>query len=161
MAIKCKLSLFVFTCLLSLALGCAEIKEFYHGNTVSSVPVIVLQEGTPNAGRWETFDLIIDYEYILKSNRITISGEASLTQHYQMLYTSIPRMVTYIFFLDEDSRVLETASFINLWTDSTRDIQVFSKNYIVPDRTKKISIGYSGEAQGKDMKSSFYELPLR
>jgi hypothetical protein len=151
MAIKCKLSLFGFTCLLFLALGCAEIKEFYHGNTVSSVPVIVLQEGTPNAGRWETFDLIIDYEYIL----------ASLTQHYQMLYTSIPRMVTYIFFLDEDSRVLETASFINLWTDSTRDIQVFSKNYIVPDRTKKISIGYSGEAQGKDMKSSFYELPLR
>jgi hypothetical protein len=65
MAIKCKLSLFGFTCLLFLALGCAEIKEFYHGNTVSSVPVIVLQEGTPNAGRWETFDLIIDYEYIL------------------------------------------------------------------------------------------------
>jgi hypothetical protein len=94
MAVKCKLSLFGFTCLLSLALGCAEIKDFYHGNTVSSVPVIVLQEGTPNAGRWETFDLIIDYEYILKSNRITISGEASLTQHYQMLYTSIPGMVT-------------------------------------------------------------------
>ena len=61
MTIKCILALFGYTCLLSLALGCAEIKEFYHGNTISSVPVMVLQEGTPNAGRWETFDLIIEY----------------------------------------------------------------------------------------------------
>ena len=160
MAVKCKLSLFGFTCLLSLALGCAEIKDFYHGNTVSSVPVIVLQEGTPNAGRWETFDLIIDYEYIQKSDSITISGGASLNQHYQMLYTSIIRMDTYIFFLDEDSRVLETASLINVWTNSTRDIQIFSKLYKVPIGTKRISFGYSGVAQESDSSEFFYELPL-
>ena len=74
MSIKCKFICFSFMCLLSFALGCAEIKMFYHGNTVSSVPVVVLQEGTPTAGRWETFDLIIEYEYIQKSDSITISG---------------------------------------------------------------------------------------
>ena len=160
MSIKCKFIFFSFTCLLSLALGCAEIKMFYHGNTVSSVPVVVLQEGTPTAGRWETFDLIIEYEYIQKSDSITISGEASLTQHYQMLYTSIIRMDTYIFFLDEDSRVLETASLINVWTNSTRDIQIFSKFYKVPIGTKRVSFGYSGVAQEADSSEFFYELPL-
>jgi hypothetical protein len=35
----------------------------YHGAPVTSVPVINLQEGPLVAGRWETFDLVIDYKY--------------------------------------------------------------------------------------------------
>ena len=160
MSIKCKIIFFSFTCLLSLVLGCAEIKMFYHGNTVSSVPVVGLKKYRGKSDLYMDFDLIIEYEYIQKSDSITISGEASLTQHYQMLYTSIIRMDTYIFFLDEDSRVLETAPLINVWTNSTRDIQTFSKFHKVPIGTKRVSFGYSGVAQETDSSEFFYELPL-
>lgn len=160
MSIKAKLIFMFFTCLLPFASGCVEVATWYHGKTVSSVPVVALQEGNPIVGGWETFDLIIDYTYMQNGDRLELSGQATLSQHYQMLYTNIPKMVTYLFFLDKDSRVLETAYFVNVWTSDTRDIQDFSKSYTVPTGTTGISFGYSGEAQGKDSKSSFYELPL-
>jgi hypothetical protein len=160
MSIKAKFACLFLTCLLSLALGCVEIATLYHGKTVSSVPVVALQEGSPVAGRWETFDLIIDYKYMQNGARLELSGQAALSQHYQRMYTNISRMYTYLFFLDKDSLVLETASFINVWTSYTRDIQNFSKSYKIPTRTTGISFGYSGQTQGMDSKTSFYELPL-
>ena len=161
MSIKVKQTCLGLTCLLILASGCAEVPMFYHGNKVSSVPVVALQEGSHTSATWETFDLIIDYKYIQDGNSLEISGQAALSQHYQMMYTNIPRMDTYIFFLDKDSRVLKTAIFVNVWTNNTKDIQDFSKSYNVPTGTTGISFGYSGEVQGIDGKGSFWELPLK
>lgn len=161
MSIKVKQICLGLTCLLILASGCAEVPMFYHGNKVSSVPVVALQEGSHTSATWETFDLIIDYKYIQDGNSLEISGQAALSQHYQMMYTNIPRMDTYIFFLDKDFRVLKTAIFVNVWTNNTKDIQDFSKSYNVPTGTTGISFGYSGQVQGIDGKGSFWELPLK
>ena len=155
-----KLILYGFTCLLFLAAGCTETKMLYHGNTVSSVPVVALQENTAIADRWETFDLIIDYEYIKNDDNLTISGKAYLSLHYQQMYTNIPRMDTYIFFLDENSQVLETATLVNLWSNNTQESQDFSGSYKIPGATKKLSFGYSGDVLEVDDESSLYELPL-
>ena len=160
MFIKVKLTCLSLTCLLSLASGCVEIPMMYHGNTVSSVPVVFLQEGSSNSGTWKTFDLTIDYKYIKKGDSFEISGQAALSQHYQMLYSSVSRMNAYIFFLDKDSRVLETAYFVNVWTSGTEDVQDFSKSYKVPTGTTGISFGYSGEVSADESHGSFYELPL-
>jgi hypothetical protein len=132
----------------------------FHGNTVSSVPVVALLEGSPPAGSWETFDLIIDYKYIKQGDRFEISGQTALSQHYQMTYDGIRRMFVYIFFLDKDSRVLETAFLVNAWFGSTRDIQDFSKSYKVPSGTTGVSFGYSGEVSAEMGNKTFYELPL-
>jgi len=160
MSIKIKFACLLLTCLLPLASGCVDISMMYHGKTVSSVPIVALQEGSPITGRWETFDLIIDYTYMQNGDSLEISGQAALSQHYEMMYTNVSRMYTYFFFLDKDSRVLETASFINVWTSDTRDIQNFSKSYKVPTGATGISFGYSGQAQEMDSHTSFYELPL-
>jgi hypothetical protein len=160
MSIKAKLACLFLMCLLPLASGCVEIAMLYHGKTVSSVPIVALQEGSPITGRWETFDLIIDYTYMQNDDSLELSGQAALSQHYQRMYANISRMYTYLFFLDKDSRVLETASFINVWSSDTRDIQNFSISHKVPIGTTGISFGYSGQAQDMDSQASFYELPL-
>jgi len=161
MPVKVKFACLALTCLLSLASGCIEVPMLFHGNTVSSVPVVALQEGSPAAGRWETFDLIIDYKYIKQGDSFEISGQAALSQHYQMTYDGISRMYSYIFFLDKDSRVLETAYLVNAWTGNTQGIQAFSKSYKVPIGTTGFSFGYSGEVSEDLGNKTFYELPLK
>ena len=160
MSIKVKFACLGLSCLLFVASGCIEIPMLFHGNTVSSVPVVDLLEG-PAAGRWETFDLIIDYKYIKQGDRFEISGQAALSQHYQMTYDGISRMYVYIFFLDKDSRVLETAYLVNAWAGNTQDIQNFSKSYKVPNGTTGVSFGYSGEASGDLGNTTFYAMPLK
>jgi hypothetical protein len=133
----------------------------YHGKTVSSAPVVALQEGRSTTGEWKTSDVKIDYEFIQKGDDLEISGQATLSQSNQMLYSIISRMDAYIFFLDKNSRVIETAYFVDEWATSTQDIQNFSKSYRVPTGTTGFSFGYSGELKGLGSTETIYELPLK
>lgn len=160
MSAKTKFVSLCMVCLLPLAAACVDTAMMYHGAPVTSVPVIALQEGPPVAGRWETFDMVVDYKYQRKGDNLELSGQAALSQHYQMNYAGVSRMQTYLFFLDRDARVLETAFFVRPWSSGVEDIQKFSKSYRVPAGTTGISFGYSGAVNGMDSDTSFYELPL-
>ena len=160
MSAKAKLASLFLACLLVFSAGCVETAMLYHGAHVTSVPVVVLQEGPPVAGRWETFDMVIDYKYQRHGDRLELSGQAALSQHYQMNYAGVSRMQTYLFFLDQDARVLETAFFVTPWSNGVEDIQEFSKSYTMPAGTTALSIGYSGAVNDTDSTASFYKLPL-
>ncbi|MBW2474858.1 MAG: hypothetical protein JRE56_09725 [Deltaproteobacteria bacterium] len=160
MPVKAKLASLFLICLLVFAAGCVETAMLYHGAHVTSVPVVALQEGPSVAGRWETFDMTIDYKYQRNGDNLELSGQAALSQHYQMNYASVLRMQTYLFFLDQDARVLETAFFVTPWSSGVEDIQEFSKSYPMPFGTTALSFGYSGSVNGMDSTASFYELPL-
>jgi hypothetical protein len=161
MSIKTKLTCLCLTCLLSLAWGCVKTPMLYHGNTVTSAPVVSLVEGGPIMGEWKTTDVTIDYKYFKKGNNFEISGQASLSQTNQMLYSIVQQMDSYIFFLDKNSRIIETANFIEEWTSGTQDIQNFSKSFKVPTGTTGFSFGYSGELKDVNSTVSIYQLPLK
>jgi len=160
MSAKANLACLLIAGLLPLATACVDTAMLYNGAQVTSVPVVVLQEGPPVAGRWETFDLVIDYQYQRHGDRLELSGRAALSQHYQMNYAGVSRMQTYLFFLDQDARVLETAFFVTPWSNGVEDIQEFSKSYTMPADTTALSIGYSGAVNHMDSTASFYKLPL-
>ena len=161
MSAKMKIICLSFTCLLLLATGCVETAMKFHGNPVSSVPVVALLEGAPHAGTWQTFDLVIDYTYTQNGGVLDISGQCALSEHYRMNYATISRIFVYLFFLDEDSRVLETFSFPNNWLGDTDEVQLFSQSHKIPTGTTAISFGYSGEVRERKDRMSFYELPLK
>ncbi len=161
MAIKEKLACLFLTCLLLFASGCVKTPMLYHGNTVKSAPVVALLEGGPTMGEWKTSEVTIDYKYIKKGDDFEISGQAALSQSNQMLYSNVSKMYSYIFFLDKNSRVIETANFVDAWTDSTEDNQNFSKSYKVPTGTTGFSFGYSGELKDEMSTETIYELPLK
>ncbi len=161
MSAKMKIICLSFTCLIILATGCVETAMKFQGNHVSSVPVVALQEGGPNTGIWQTFDLLIDYTYSQNGGVLDISGQCALSEHYRMNYATISRVFVYLFFLDEDSRVLETLSFPNNWVGETDEVQLFSQSHKIPAGTTGISFGYSGEVNERREQMSFYELPLK
>jgi hypothetical protein len=161
MSVKIKIVCLSFTCLLFLAAGCVETAMKFHGNPVTSVPVVALLEGGPHAGIWKTFDLVIDYTYKQNGGVLDISGQCALSEHYRMSYANISRIFVYLFFLDEDSRVLETLSFPNNWLGGTDEVQLFSQSHKIPAGTTTISFGYSGEVNERDDRMSFYELPIK
>ena len=161
MPIRAKIACLCLTCLLSLAWGCVKTSMLYHGNKVTSATVVALLEGGPTMGEWTTSDVTIDYKYIKKGDELEISGQAALSQSNQMLYSNVSNMYSYIFFLDKDSRVIETGYFIEEWTDSTQDNQKFSKSYKIPAGTTGLSFGYSGELKDLNSTGTIYELPLK
>ena len=161
MSIKAKLACLCLTYLLFFSWGCVKTPMLYHGKTVTSAPVVALQEGGPMTGEWKTADVTIDYKYIKKGVEFEISGQAALSQTNQTLYANISKMYSYIFFLDKNSSVIETEYLVDEWTDSTQDNQNFSKSYKLPTGTTGFSFGYSGELKDKNSTETIYELPLR
>ncbi|RLB64751.1 MAG: hypothetical protein DRH08_09015 [Deltaproteobacteria bacterium] len=160
MSVKVKMAFLGFICLSSLALGCVELAMLYHDKTVSNAPVVALQEGSAITGRWETFDLVINYQYTKKVDSLKISAQAALSSHYQMTYDKLAKMRVYIFFLDKDSRVMETALFADTWSSNTRDVQEISSSYKTPPGTAGFSFGYSGQVRDGKSTDNFYKLPL-
>ncbi len=163
MSNKIKMVCLGLTCMLLFVVsGCVETSMMYHGNLPSSaMNVVALQEGGPYAGTWETFDLLIDYKYIQGGDILEISGQAVLSEHYQMNYNALTRLYVYFFFLDEDSRVLKTANLVRSGAGTVDERLTFSQQYNIPAGTAGISFGYDGSAREMRTTTSFYELPLK
>jgi hypothetical protein len=140
--------------------GCVETAMMYHGNEVSNVQVVTLQEGTKNAGTWETFDLVINYTYLKNKEVLELSGDVELGQSYQIAYDRLRYLDLFLFFTDEDSRVLETVAFRGFLTNTTDDQRKFTRSYNVPAGTVGFSFGYNGAVGGRDGHTTFNQLPL-
>jgi hypothetical protein len=140
--------------------GCVDTSMLYRGNQVSPVHVVTLQESGPNAGTWQTFDLVVDYKYTRNGDAFDLSAEAELGQHQQRLYARLQYLYFYFFFVDKDSRVLETFSIDNFYAGKTDERVKFSKSYKIPNRAEGFSFGYSGNVIEQQSHMSFYLLPL-
>ncbi len=140
--------------------GCVETSMMYHGNEVTHVQVVTLQENTQNSGTWETFDLVINYTYLKNKEVLELTGDVELGQSYQMTYDRLRYLNFFLFFTDEDLRVLETVAFRGFLTNTTDDKRKFSRSYKVPVGTVGISFGYDGAVGGRDGHTRFYQLPL-
>jgi hypothetical protein len=134
----------------------------YQGNLVSpAMHVVALQEGGSSAGTWKTFDLTIDYEFAQEGEFMDLSGRAVLSEHYEMNYDSVRKLFVYMFFLDEKSRVLNTANLVRNLSGDADEVMTFSHRYSVPPGTTSFSFGYQGTAREVRTLTSFYELPLK
>ncbi len=150
-----------YLCLLFfLVSGCVETVSMYHGNKVSNVQVVTLQEGVQNAGTWETFDVVVDYSYLKEGEVLELTGNVELGQSYQMTYDRLRYLDLFLFFTDEGSRVLETVAFRGFLTNTTDDQRKFTRSYNVPAGTVGFSFGYNGAVGGRDGHITFSQLPL-
>lgn len=155
-------------CLLSiLFVGCVETATMFHGNKPSSsMNVVTLQQGATQAGTWQTYQVVVDYKYNQSAETFEVSGQAALSASYQANYNSLRELIIYLFFLDADSRVLQTIKLANSVTSSVDEVVSFSSKHTVPAGATSITFGYDGYAGGSTGKigggaSVFSELPLR
>ena len=159
---KAKIILLGLTCLLFVVVsGCVETSMMHQGNSVTTAMTVVeLQKGGPHADVWETFDIMIDYKYTQGDGEIEVSGQAVLSEHYQMNYNSLSKLFVYIYILDKDSRVLKTGELVRSMTGSVEELLTFSQQYEVPSGAASVTFGYDGVASEFQGATSFYELPL-
>jgi hypothetical protein len=156
--------------LLILGTGCVPTSKHFVGNTTSPAqPIIALQSGGPHADSWENFDVRIDYQYKQDGGIFEISGVAALTPRYEMLYARLRDLRVYLFFLDKESRVLQSEMLDRSLTVQLDERLQFTRFYKVPPGTASITFGYDGVVRGEnegragmmmENTTSFYLLPL-
>jgi hypothetical protein len=141
--------------------GCVPISKQFVGNTVSpKQQVIKLQSGGSHMDSWQNFDIKIDYEYKQDDDKFNISGRAVLSQHYVMTYDILNDLDLYLFFIDGNSRVLETNILARSVAQNTDETLQFTKLYKAPPGTTGISFGYNGHVSADKGNGTFYLLPL-
>ena len=156
-----RMALLVFSCALVLLVsGCIQTQALYIGNKVTAEK-FAIGKNAPLGGTWETFDLKIAYDFVVKGQDLDISGQIELGDHQKMVYDHVRSLDIYLFFVDHDSRVLLTQPLDRSFRGSTEQTQSFTRSYKIPDGTKALSFGYSGQVMEQDGQMSFYLLPLK
>jgi hypothetical protein len=145
---------------LAIASGCVQIATMYNGHPVNQVPIVTLEDGGPNAGRWQTFDLSIDYKYTLQNGNLDISGKITPSDFYQMNYSMFWSLDVYVFAVDQASRVVETSRVLALGGVGTGQSFDFSQQFKLPAGTTGLSFGYDGVAKDQHDTMSFFKLPI-
>lgn len=138
--------------------GCMSYSERFLGKSIQ--PVAELEEGGPHQGSWENFDIKIQYSYVQDDDKLTISGQSELGQHYQMNYEEVRYLYGYLFFLNGEARILGTDSLFFV-VGTTEDITRFNKTINIPFGTTGLAFGYDGKAGGYENQSYFHYLPWR
>lgn len=130
--------------------GCQSTESFYRGYQAQNDSISQLSTDGTQQGYWKTFDIDMSYQYDYADNVLNISGALALGLYYEMNISRIKSMDIFLFFLDDESKVLQTAyisrSMIN-WPDEGL---LFTKSINVPAGAKAIAFGYRGKALGDD-----------
>lgn len=143
--------------------GCAtDVTTFYRGNTVDSGLVVSLKPGENFQGRWETFDMIIPYEYSYNKDSQTfqISGVGEMSQHYQLNYGYVDYFRLFLFLLNNEQQVVRTVA-LPVGLIEVEEKFRFRNTIIVDDNVTAFSFGYSGRAREDESSYSFKELPYQ
>lgn len=146
--------------MLAVVTGCVATADLYKGNPVTKVSLVALETGGPTAGRWETFDMAIDYNYTLNQGLLDISGKVIPSSFYRLNYASFRQITVYAFALNKDNRVAQTTMLVSLGGVGTDQNFDFSHRFQVPAGTTGLSFGYNGEAKEAASSHYFQELPI-
>lgn len=144
--------------------GCQSIESYYRGYKPDNKNIISLSKPGPPKGEWKTFHVTVDYQYSYSGSVLNISGSAALNLYYKLNDSRIRNLTVYLFFLDNESKVIETAVLVKALDSNPNLVLDFSKELTAPPGTQSIAFGYSGESTGEEDRGNrepFYELPKR
>lgn len=158
-----------------LLTGCQSTETFYRGYIADNKSVAPLTHAEEPTGHWKTFDIDLNYQYDSSGNGLNISGTIDFGLFYELNTSRISSIDFYLFFLDDESRVLNTARLFRSLYLSPKETIVFNTSVTPPSGATSIAFGYSGRAQedGGGGKTSsgmgaggggtflFYDLPKR
>lgn len=158
-----------------LLIGCQSTETFYRGYLAGNESVAPLTPAGSPTGQWKTFDIDLNYQYGSSGNDLNISGTIDFGLFYELNTSRIETIDFYLFFLDSESRVLNTARLFRSLSLDPEETITFNTSVTPPSGAKSIAFGYSGRARedGGGGKTSsgmgeggggtflFYDLPKR
>lgn len=147
--------------LLSLVsiVACQSSFFSYRGATVEPDDRIYLLDEGPGQGLWQTFDLVIEYQYEKKTDMLELSGVVELSNHYRSLYEILSRLYLTVYFLDNEGKVLEGKQ-VFISTSLKIDDKFSFKHFLeIPPGTVSITFSYQGNVRGGANRDSFHKFP--
>ncbi len=167
------LILTVYFMLLSLVgiVACQSSLFSYRGATVEPDDRIYLLDEGLGQGLWQTFDLVIEYQYEKKADTLELSGVVELSYHYRSLYEILSRLYLTVYFLDNEGKVLEGKQ-VFISTSLKIDDKFSFKHFLeIPPDTVSITFSYMGKVRGGGGREpdgggdggsdSFYKFPRK
>lgn len=136
-----------------------NVSNYYQGLRTNPAESLSLSGKEPQSGQWQTFDMLLDYRYQAGGGTLRISGNAALSEFYQLNINVLRKLDIYLFFLDENARVLETVLLVNALSSNPESPLSFQKELTIPSAATAIDFGYDGVARGDQMLRRFHKLP--
>lgn len=127
--------------LLFVVSGCAVPGDQTSGSLFSA-PTIAVTPGQVQEGTWQNEDIEISYACEREGSTLTIKGQATLSQHYTMLYAMIDQFQVSVVFVDENTRVLGRHLLGSDLTGAVDAKLPFAETLTPPAGTTSISFDY-------------------
>lgn len=144
--------LLMFGCLLVIH-GCAMPKGSV-GRYVPPDDVVSLKDSGVHSGTWQTFDMLIDYEYEIDGSLLIVSGKGELSEHYKLLYYNVRYLWLYLLLLDSEGIILESIS-LPVHLLNTEDSFQFKQHLKYSGKVNGFSFSYRGMAYEFDSQGIF------
>ena len=155
--------LFLFVTLGTIT-GCQTTSNRYIGKTVPEPNRISLPEGKTQSNVWQTKDLVFQYTYHRKSNKLSLTGELALDESYEQ-YSTLRYLYLWVHFLDSEGNILDSKLAWSVvsqiaYTGEKKKWDVKS-SCDLPLTSTAATFSYSGLVTGKGQGNwSFYKSPL-
>lgn len=141
---------------LLLISACTPVSQHYRGKQVEQDDIIILQQGKHAGLSWQTFDVEINFDYLLDGKEIEITGVGRLGPHYRAMYTHISSFYVYLFFVDKDGVVLEAVLLPTHTMQRPGDQFKYHKSYVLPPATSALAFGYEGSVYEHEHSEKFF-----
>jgi hypothetical protein len=131
-------------------LGCQSVEVGTTGRTVPQNKWILLSEAGNQSGKWQTQDLILEYEYDRDHTHLYITGVIHFVTPIRNQWGLVEYFHLDLIPVDAQGAVLEmipltTTGEVNLLTDGPVD---FTKTLTLPGNTAAMAFSYTGKGSG-------------
>jgi len=127
--------------------GCMGFTAGWKGHIVRENNRIPIEETAgKTSGVWETGDLSLKYDYLIRGDRIQLNGETTLMDKLTH-FTTLDHLSIMVQFLDREGMVLGHEilyiSSSRAWIPMAK--LSFSRSFMLPSKTIFMSFSYSGK----------------
>jgi len=150
-----------------LLMGCQAARLTYKGAKVREPFRIGLEDGTSRSSRYQSADVIVEYEVYRKGNELQISGVGEFTAKIRHAYTQVPYFHLSLFLTDQYGYVLEAKGIRTPGIDDPQNRFRFNETIVLPPGTTGFAFSYDAEGrmsggrqEGGGGKSTFWEIPI-
>ncbi len=125
--------------------SCHSMRISREGTVATQEENIVLLEGGPHEGTWQTPDLIVSYSYTSQPDSFRIKGEVNLGDRLKKSFTTVNHFSVRANLLSEEKRILKSFNII-IWGNQVIRTWGFDNSVPPPDGMKAMNFSYSGVA---------------
>lgn len=163
--VRRRLPLMVMMLLISACQG-VPVMLGYKNGVVPEEARIMLVEGETVSGRWETPDLLMQYQYRKNQSQLSLSGRIDFAGRIENNFPVIQYFHVDAIFLNDEGRVLEMKGLTSNPPSYSGDSVTFNNLITIPPGTASMAFSYRGEARSSGVEDDggsmyFWEYPIR